>query len=587
MTRRLLLALALATVFAAPAHAASPFEWRGIVEGPYGPPWDHGQRTRMIDWMPSHGFNAYVHAPKDDLFQRTQWRDPYPADQQREFEEEIARARRLGVDWIPNLSPAAPLIPTPAPPTGVPSAPLCFSCPGDLDAVVAKLQPFVAAGSRTVMISFDDVTKVLTDPRDLAAYGGGDEGFGRANGDFLTRLAQRLPGTRVLTVGADYSGTSDTPYLTGLRATLAPEIDVMWTGVSIPSQAFTPEHARAYGRAIGRRPVVWDNWTNNDTAGNFGGLDAVRIFLGPYKRDPSVAPELRGFFFNPMNEADLNQLPLATAGSWMRNPARYRERSSWLRAVRELAGPGRRGRARRESLRAFAETSYSTKLDFDDAPTFARRSRAFLERYTRGPGWGAGHTQLLRELRLARTADQALQGMPNQAFADQAAPFLAATRQAAGAGRLGTLLLAAERPAIVLRRTRRGFTGRATPPDPVGAGALRDLYRDEAMETKTSRPFVYGWRGGTAFEVPPYAVPDNLMDTYFDRVDELDAAWQQRADQAASGVTLTLNGRHVRLRDDGGFTLSRRACGRLLIAEDGAGERTSRRVPRCRRRAAR
>ena len=82
-------------------------------------------------------------------------------------------------------------------------------------------------------------------------------------------------------MGADYSGTADTPYLSGLRATLAPGIEVMWTGVSIPSQAFTPADARAYGQAIGRPPVVWDNWTNNDTAGNFGGLDAVRIFLGP------------------------------------------------------------------------------------------------------------------------------------------------------------------------------------------------------------------------------------------------------------------------------------------------------------------
>ena len=37
---------------------------------------------------------------------------------------------------------------------------------------------------------------------------------------------------------------------------------------------------------------------------------------------------------NPMNEADLNLLPLATAGDWMRNPRRYRERASWLREAR-------------------------------------------------------------------------------------------------------------------------------------------------------------------------------------------------------------------------------------------------------------
>ena len=61
------------------AQARSPFAWRGIVEGAYGPTWDHGARSRVLRWMPEHGFNAYVHAPKDDLYQRTYWRDPYPA----------------------------------------------------------------------------------------------------------------------------------------------------------------------------------------------------------------------------------------------------------------------------------------------------------------------------------------------------------------------------------------------------------------------------------------------------------------------------------------------------------------------------
>ena len=387
----------------------------------------------------------------------------------------------------------------------------------------------------------------------------------------------------MLTVGADYSGTTDTPYLTGLRATLAPAVDVMWTGVSIPSKPFTPDDARAYGARNRPPPVVWDNWTNNDTAGNVGGVGTARIFLGPYKRDPAVAGAVDGFFFNPMNEADLNQLPLATAGDWMRDPSRYRERASWLRAVRELAGRGRAGQARREPLRAFAEASYSTKLDFDDAPTFARRSRAFLDRYTRGPGWVAAHRGLVRELALAETAGDALRGMPNAAFAEQAAPFLAATRQAAGTGRSGAELLSAERPALTVRRTRRGFTGRAAPPDPERVDPIRSAYRDGVTATKASRRFVYGWRGGTAFEIPPYSVPDNLMDGFFDRVDELDAAWQERADRAAASVTLALNGRRVALSENGTFTLGRRACGRLLIATDGAGERTSARVPRCRR----
>jgi hyaluronoglucosaminidase len=75
------------------AQAQSPFEWRGIVEGPYGRPWDHAQRERILRWMPSRGFNAYVHAPKDDVYQRSVWREPYPEAEQREFEAEIRRVR--------------------------------------------------------------------------------------------------------------------------------------------------------------------------------------------------------------------------------------------------------------------------------------------------------------------------------------------------------------------------------------------------------------------------------------------------------------------------------------------------------------
>src|SRR3954451_7650413 len=79
------------------ASARSPFAWRGIVEGAYGPTWDHAARVRVLRWMPAHGFNAYVHAPKDDLYQRTYWRDPYPAAEIRAFRREVRLAAARGV----------------------------------------------------------------------------------------------------------------------------------------------------------------------------------------------------------------------------------------------------------------------------------------------------------------------------------------------------------------------------------------------------------------------------------------------------------------------------------------------------------
>lgn len=535
--------------------------------------------------MPRHGFNAYVHAPKNDVFQRTNWRDPYPSVEQAQFTREIALARARRIEWIPNLSPALPAIPTPAVPDRPPSRDICFSCPSDLAVVLAKLEPFRRAGARTFMISFDDVTKTLTHPEDLVAYGTGDEGFGRANGDFLSRLyaalRKRSAHARLLTVGADYSGTSDTPDLQGLRATLARGVEVMWTGVQVPSHEFAPSDARAYGRVIGRRPLVWDNWTDDDTAGNALPAGTARIFLGPYRRRSDVAGAVGGFFLNPMNEADLNLLPLATAGDWLRAPGRYHRRASWLRAVAELAGRGRRHERVRRSLRAWAETSWSTKLDLSEAPTFVRLNRRFLGRYASGPYWPRAERRLLQELALAAAASRRLPGLHDSAFAVEAKPFLDAADRAATAGLLGARLLAAERPSLAVRRTRGGFLGGAHPPDPARASALRANYQSRRDAEKRDRYFVYGWRTPFAFEVPPYPVPANVMNVFTDRVDEIDSAWTGNADRAASSVSVTVGGRRIHLTPSGAFRIGRRACGKLLVATDGAGGRTGLRLSRC------
>jgi hyaluronoglucosaminidase len=583
MPRRVLtLLLALGLLAAAAPQTALALGWRGIVEGAYGRPWSDDERAAMLRWMARHGMNAYVHAPKDDLYGRTHWRDPYPAAQQAVFDAEVRRARADGVAWIPNISPALPLIPTVAAPAGAPSRDLCFSCPGDLQVVRRKFAPFVAAGARAVMVSFDDVSKVMSHPEDAARFGAGDEAFGRANGEFLSRLARSYredgSGVRVLSVGADYQGTADTAYLRGLRATLDPGIDVMWTGTNVPSEDFTEADARAYAAHIGRRPVLWDNWTNTDTAGSAAGDAAARIFLGPYRRRPGVAARLDGVFLNVANDAHLNKLPIATAADWLAAPAAYDPAASWRRAVRALAGARAAG-----DLRAWAETSWSNRLDrTTEAPTFVRRARAFTDAYDREATWPARHASLAAELERVERAPGTLARMRDRDVARQAAPFLAAARRGARAGALGADLLAAERPALAVRRTRRGFAGRAAPPDPAAAARLRAEAQAARTAFETDRRFTYGWRLPYAFDVPPYEVPRNVMSAFLDEVRERDAAWAPAAATAASEVTLRLDGRRVPLSGEGGFNLPRSACGGLLEARDGAGGRTAVRLARCR-----
>ena len=87
---------------------SSPFAHRGIVEGFYGTPWSHDDRMWWVDRLGDWGMNRYVHAPKDDPYHRDRWREPYPAQAQREFRELIERGRQRGVDvgfaFSPGLS---------------------------------------------------------------------------------------------------------------------------------------------------------------------------------------------------------------------------------------------------------------------------------------------------------------------------------------------------------------------------------------------------------------------------------------------------------------------------------------------------
>jgi hypothetical protein len=562
---------------AKPTPVVSPFAWRGVIEGYYGTkakpqPWTHGERTRLIRWMARHGFNAYVHAPKADPYQTTQWRDPYSPVLQRNFTAEIKLAAKLGVQWIPSFSPAR----------GQPDTPgrICFSCPADMDAMVAKLAPFMAAGSRTVMVSFDDIVRQLG-AQDAAVYGARFPGtdaeyqFARAMDDFLNLLLTRLPaGTRLLTVLPDYSGTTDSPFLQGVRdGGLNASIGVMWTGPSIRASWVTPDEADAYARLIGRTPIMWENWVTRDFV-------PTRLFLGPFSSSASLVDSVQGFFFNPMNEPDLNMLPLATAGAWMADPSQYDGRRAWLAAIRELA---KGDQALADALRAFGETSYSSDLLSKESPTFTRLSADYLAQLAAGARWTDARNALRDELMLVFTSPAQLRRLPDPRIAQEAAPFLSVAKQAARTGLEAVDLLAAERPSLTLKRTKGGFAGVALAPDPEAAGAVRDklagnlaIFRGRLAGPGARYVF------GCPFKVRGCGSNRyNRLDDFLTKATAADAAWQPVAEDAASSLALTVRGKRVKRDADGGYALPAKACGTRVLAVDGAGGETSLPLPAC------
>jgi hyaluronoglucosaminidase len=464
----------------------------GVVEGAYGRSWTSAERMEVLRLAARQGLNAYVHAPKTDVYSHDSWRTPEPASTWREYEREIAFARENGIQWIPNISPGTPRFP-PEPKAGdpPPSRPLCLTCPADAELLIARFRRFVRAGTATVMLSFDDVRRGFDPRRDPAA--GRREG--QRTGRLVTRVQDALradnPDARVLLVPTEYAGTEDTPYLTGLRETLPPDAGVIWTGPTRPplccgSVPFAAAEARTFGRHIGRRPILWDNFFNNDREAN------RRIFLGPYRREAAVAAELDGVLVNVSVYAELNLIGLATAGDWAKDPAGYDARTAFRRAVRTVGG----GEA--EALRAFAEVNHSTKVaQDDDAPTFAELSGRLLD--AEDPAAREEAAGALRaELELVRDAEPALRSDPaTRPLARRTVYFLRAARASAEAALAATDLLVA--PAARRSELRR---------------RLATLYDEARADGHTT----FGNRQPLIGMPPPSPRPTNRLDRFVRRV---------------------------------------------------------------------
>lgn len=584
--------VALALLLSGASVAGERYDFRGVIFGPYGRPWSHVDRLDMLRWMGAHGLNIYIHAAKDDVYQRLQWRDPYPEEMLEEFAEEIEVARSAGVEWVPNISPGFPLIPSATLPNGVPSQDICFSCSDDLEALIEKLKPFHDLGVRTFMISFDDVQKISTHPEDALTFGVGDGAYGRMTAILLNQVRSLLQslGTEpvtVLTVPADYSGTTQTAYLESFGEMLDPEVRVMWTGTAVVSHEIRAVDAQAYSNAIsteasGRRKLlVWDNFPVNDYNGNIfssAGLPTnFKLNVGPYKgRRADLMPFVDGILSNPMNEAQASKIPLYTIAAYLNNPAAYTDdpvpggcpydsdvtenkkagclaEEAWRAGIEEfgdpVAGP----------LLDFVNQMRSTPMDRTESPVFVGRWTAFREGFS-SAFWKDSWSALVAELAAESNAAPTLRGLglPNEKFLQETLNHLLQLEQNARSGLLAAEMLVAQRPRLhvaPLEATSSGMVrvrGAAFSVDPVEVARLLTELGPAEAEMRVSPYSVHGDR--FQHDIGTVYVGENRMDDFLDYAHQMTAQWLPTSALAARGpLMVTVNGSPVPVRSDGSF----------------------------------
>jgi hyaluronoglucosaminidase len=289
---------------------------RGVIEGFYGKPWSHEERLEMIRFCGRERFNTWVHAPKDDVHHRKQWRDPYPDEQLAQIAELVAEAQKHGVDFAYAIAPGLDIQ---------------YTSDAELQTLIAKCEQVKSVGVTTFQLLWDDIEHTMNYPEDEAKYGHLERPSGGAQCDFSNAFRDAFPQPGPLVVcPMGYAGTGDSPYRRCFSADLHPEIVVYWTGPEVVSIGITREALNLdVMRFHGHTHLIWDNYPVND-------FDPGRLFLGPLiGRDPRLADgNCLGLIANAMVEAIPSKLALATVAEWTHAPDEYDPLKAFERSLR-------------------------------------------------------------------------------------------------------------------------------------------------------------------------------------------------------------------------------------------------------------
>jgi hyaluronoglucosaminidase len=384
--------------------------------------------------------NAYVYAPKDDAKHRAQWRDPYDPARFAEFRSLIDHAHSLGISFGFAISPGLDID---------------YGAPADRAALLAKLQPFAAAGVEWFLLLLDDIP-----PAPGLASRQAD-----VTGWLLDALQRESPGTSLTLCPTEYIGMRSSPYLAALADGLPSDVAVMWTGPTVCSPTISATEAGARADALGGRlPLLWDNYPVNDAS-----MEPA-LHLGAYcGRDPDLAAATAGILCNPMRHPYASQVALATAADFLRDPDNYNAHESWRRAIDAVGG------ARRAPLRALADACADGPLHDPRELDLARRVSE-LEDEIDGPGWPEAVRNTAEVLRATKRVKDDFSG--DDPLAREVAPWAAAAAVEADAGLAALRLLQQVRPVTVVAS---------------GAGRVCAIDPERAMEAAFM--VLFAWSG--------------------------------------------------------------------------------------------
>lgn len=269
-----------------------PIPFRGVVEGYYGRPWGTEGRLSLLNFMGKLKMNVFIYGPKDDPYHHNRWRDPYPADEMKDFAKLLTVAKKYKINfyWAIHLGGT-----------------FKRGSEEDYAALFRKLEGMYEGGFRAFAVFFDD-------------FGGSDAEFhaeicNRIRTDFLLKKKDCAP---LIMCPNRYWGSGH-EYQQTLGAALDKSIHIMWTGGWICSDINAKDVERVT-QDFQRKPFIWWNWPVNDYCRS-------KILLGrTYGLNSS---EIAGLVSNPMENCEANKIALYGVAKWCMDPENFDSQKTW------------------------------------------------------------------------------------------------------------------------------------------------------------------------------------------------------------------------------------------------------------------
>jgi len=220
----------------------------GYIEGYYGQLLSWDDRSKLVQQLSERGLSSYFYAPKEDIYHRLQWREPYPTDWRNAFSAWASSAHAQSVQIIAGVAP------------GLDFDFSHLSDGPDFLALVNKSTQLLNDGASAIALLMDDINAEF-DPSQsgLATEGQAHAMLANALSERINSAIYVVP--RVYARELEYESTD---YARQFSAQLTTGNVVFHCGTHIVAPTVEQPDYEDYSDSDRHRIVVWDNLYAND-----------------------------------------------------------------------------------------------------------------------------------------------------------------------------------------------------------------------------------------------------------------------------------------------------------------------------------